>query len=191
MTTSRATSEFWITSQRQKSSGRRSFKQNQMDVMVNNKQSLSRNQNSEYPKNPKQTNRWNPLGWEEEEEGTGETHYGGHQKGKQEDVLRERNNTNTTVCVVSFMLTFVKAKQTDHCYLWLTELNADGRQEPAWWKRTRNLKNYDNTEQEPRLRWEQPRGCGSICFNSVKLVFAYIVEDQISLFCFRNCVLVM
>lgn len=51
-----------------------------MDVMVNNKQSLSRNQNSEYLKKTKtdeDRNRWNPLGWEEEEEeeeSTGETH---------------------------------------------------------------------------------------------------------------------
>lgn len=46
-----------------------------MDVMVNNKQSLSRNQNSEKSKADEDANRWNLLGWEEEEEeGTGETH---------------------------------------------------------------------------------------------------------------------
>lgn len=56
------------------------------------------------------------------------------------------------------MLSFVKAKQTDCCWLWLTEPNADGRQESARWKSMKNLKNYDSTEQEPRLRREQAVG---------------------------------
>lgn len=84
------------------------------------------------------------------------------------------------------MLSFVKDKQTDRRWLWLTELNADGGQEPARWKRTKNLKIHDNTEQEPRARWEQ-----SICLNSLKLVFAFIIKDQISLFCFGNYVIRM